>query len=193
MVWSLLVVFLRTLVTRHRPRLWNTWSICYCGFFIPRHGDLKSMLDGPKDNLKLEAMKRIISASENSIFSFSVCGIDLILSIAWPQLIRCLSVWKICYIFKATIVTCNFVVLEFRDFGKLFIFLFYFLTSDDGGRTRCVRIVPSSCKECCIKKCRGTCIWPFILFVNKGFYYWININFYFNKFILFCTMILRQR
>lgn len=32
--------------------------------FNPRHDDLKSMLDSSKDNLKLDAMKRIISVSK---------------------------------------------------------------------------------------------------------------------------------
>lgn len=50
-------------------RVDNTAAALFENFafvFIFRHEDLKIMLDSNKDNLKLEAMKRIIAVSMNT-------------------------------------------------------------------------------------------------------------------------------
>ena len=45
-------------------------------FFFTRHEELKAMLDGNKDNLKLEAMKHVIGVSEgvSECVGVSECG-----------------------------------------------------------------------------------------------------------------------
>lgn len=65
-------------------------------FPIFRHEDLKSMLDGNKDNVKLEAMKRIIGVSNNSDRIIQACQMlsaVLFLYISWTWNRTCPGVW----------------------------------------------------------------------------------------------------